>query len=150
MAAQGRAAAPNARAARISGVAFSVGGAIVVVGGVASILAGRPAVAHDLAPLSGLGDLTQRFGQTAPILSAAVAALLVVFVAGLLALRRLDATAASLELVVLGLVIVFSIGGALGRVGHATDGGVMGAAVAGLMGGTAVLAGGIVAVLGRE
>ena len=36
------------------------------------------------------------------------------------------------------------------RVGHATDGGVMGAAVACLMGGTAVLAGGIIAVLGRE
>ena len=150
MAAQRRAGTPNTRAARISGVAFSVGGAVVVLGGVASILVGQPAAAHDLAPVTGPEDLVQRFGQMAPIVSAAIAAALVVIVAGLLGLRRLQASAASMELMVLGLVIVFSIAGALGRVGHATHGGVMGAAVACLMGGTAVVAGGIVAVLGRE
>jgi hypothetical protein len=150
MAAQRPAAPPNARAARISGVTFSVGGAVVVIGGVISILAGSPAAAHDLAPVTGSADLIQRFGEMSPIVSAAFAALTVVGVAGLLGLRRLQAPAASVELAVLGLVIIFSIVGALGRVGHATDGGVMGAAVACLMGGTAVLAGGIIAVLGRE
>jgi hypothetical protein len=150
MAAHRTAAAPNIRAARISGVAFAVGGAVLVIGGVASILAGRPDAAHDLAPVTGPSDLVQRFGQMAPILSAAIAAGLVLVVAVLLGLRRLEASAASLELVVLGLVIAFSVIGALGRVGHATHGGVMGAAIACLMGGTAVVAGGIVAVLGRE
>jgi hypothetical protein len=143
-------AAAGGRAARISGAGFAVGGAVVVLCGVASILSGRPDVAHDLSPLTGPADLVARLGQTAPILSAAVAAALVVVVAGLLAFGRLQPAAAAVELLVLGLVIEICIGGAAGRIGHAVDGNVLGAAVACLMGGTAVVAGGIVAVLGRE
>jgi hypothetical protein len=143
-------AAPNARAARISGLAFAVGGAVVVIGGVVSILLGRPDAAHDLAPVTGPADLVGRFGQMAPVLAAATAALVVVVVAALLALRRLNPVAASVELLVLGLVIDLCIGGAAGHIGHATSGAVLGAAVACLMGGAAVVAGGIVASLGRE
>jgi len=143
-------AAPNARPARIRGVAFAVGGAVVVIGGVASILLGMPAAAHDLVPVTGPADVVGRFGQMAPILAAAVAAIVVVAVAAFLAARRLDPAAASIELLVLGLAIDLCIGGAAGRIGHATYGGVMGAAVACLMGGAAVVAGGIVASLGRE
>jgi hypothetical protein len=65
-------------------------------------------------------------------------------------MRRLESLAAAIELLVLGLVIVVCIGGAVGRIGHATDGGVLGSTVACLMGGTAVVAGGIIAVLGHE
>jgi hypothetical protein len=142
--------ARHMRAARISGAAFAAGGALVVVGGVASILSGTPSAAHDLAPLAGLTDVTGRFGQMAPVLSAAVAAIVVAAVAGLLVSRRLEPQAAAIELLVLGLAIDMCIGGAAGRIGHATDGGVLGAAVVCLMGGTAVVAGGIVAALGRE
>ena len=150
MAGQRPVAAPGGRAARISGGEFAVGGALLVLGGVASILAGRPEVAHDLAPLTGPADLVGRFGQMAPILAAAVAAALVVVVAGMLAFGRLQPLAAAIELLILGLVIEVCIGGAVGRIGHSTDGRVLGAAVACLMGGTAVVAGGIVAVLGHE
>lgn len=140
----------NARAARISGTAFAVGGAVVVLGGVISILAGRPDAAHDLAPIGGPSDVIARFGQMAPVLSAAVASIVVVAVAGLMALRRLTSQAAALELLVLGLMIDVCIAGAGGRIGHATDGAVLGAAVACLMGGSAVIGGAIVALLGRE
>lgn len=150
MAAQRPVAAPNARAARISGAAFAVGGAIVVIGGVASILSGRPEPAHDLPPLTGPGDLVARFGQIAPLLSAAVAAFVSVVVAGLLALRRLHPLAAALELLVLGVAVDVCIGGSVVRVGHAANGDVLGAAVACLMGGTAIVAGAIVGMLGRE
>jgi hypothetical protein len=150
MAVRRSAAAPNARAARISGVAFGVGGAIVVIGSVASILAGAPNAAHDLAPLAGPNDLVGRFAQMAPLLAAAVAAMVVIAVAGLLAARRLAARPASIELLILGLTIEVCIGGAVGRIGHSTDGGVLVSSVACLMGGTAVVAGGIIAVLGRE
>ncbi|MGA2513198.1 MAG: hypothetical protein ABSG37_06220 [Candidatus Limnocylindrales bacterium] len=150
MAAGRPASAPNARAARISGVAFAVGGAVVVIGGVVSILVGRPDAARDLAPVTGPADVVGHFGQMAPLLSAAVAAIVVVAVAALLALRRLDPAAASIELLVLGLAIELCVGGAAGRIGHATSGAVLGAAVACLMGGAAVVAGGIVAVLGRD
>jgi hypothetical protein len=143
-------AAPNARAARISGTAFVVGGAIVVVIGVASILLGTPNAAHDLTPIDSPADLVARFGQVAPLLSAAIAAIVALVVAMMMAVRRLAPVAAAIELVVLGLAIVVCVGGAGGRVGHASDGAVLGSAVACLMGGTAVLAGAIVAVLGRE
>ena len=142
--------APSARAARISAAAFGVGGAILVIVGVVSILAGRPHAAHDLAPLAGPSDLAGRFGQFAPILSAAVAAAVVLGVAGLLALKRLAPVAAALELLVLGLAIDACIGGAAVRIGHAADGSVLGAAVACMMGGVAVIAGGVIALLGRE
>lgn len=129
---------------------FGVGGATVVLVGVASILAGQPAAAHDLAPLTGPGDLVSRFGQMAPLLAAAVAAAVALGVAGLLALRRLHPVAAAIELLVLGAAIDVSIAGSVARIGHATNGDVMGAAVACVMGATAVIAGGIVGVLGRE
>ncbi|MGA3031200.1 MAG: hypothetical protein ABSE58_10805 [Candidatus Limnocylindrales bacterium] len=131
-------------------MAFAVGGAIVVIGGVASVLAGQPEAAHDLAPLATPGDLVARFGQMAPLLAAAVAAAVVIGVALLLALRRLDPVAAAIELLVLGAAIDVCIGGAAGRIGHATNGDVLGAAVTCVMGGTAVVAGGIVGVLSRE
>ncbi|MFI5258641.1 MAG: hypothetical protein ACHQ01_03405 [Candidatus Limnocylindrales bacterium] len=150
MAAYRPVAAPNARAARISGTAFAVGGAFLVIGGVASVLTGRPEAAHDLAPLTGAGDIVGRFGQMAPLLAAAVAAVVAIAVAGLLALRRLHPAAAAIELLVLGVAIDVCIGGSVSRIGHATNGAVLGAAVACVMGGTAVVAGGIVGVLGRE
>ena len=142
--------AGHVHAARISGAAFAVGGALAVIGGVASILSGTPGAAHDLAPLGVLTDITARFGQMAPVLTAAVAAIVAVVVAGLLASRRLEPQAAAIELLVLGLAIDMCILGATGRIGHAADGGVLGSAVVCLMGGTAVVAGGIVAALGRE
>lgn len=143
-------AAPNARAARISGAIFGLCGAVVVLGGVASILTGLPSVAHDLGPLTGPTDLGARFAQMAPVLSAAIAALVVVAVVGLTAMRRLVPDAAAMELLVLGMVIEGCIGGAIGRIGYSADGAVLGATVACLTGGAAVVAGGIVTVLGRE
>jgi hypothetical protein len=141
---------PNARAARISGAAFSLAGAAVVIVGVVSILAGSPNAAHDLAPLSGPGDLAGRFGQVAPVVSAAIAAAVAATIAVLLSMRRLAPLAAAVELLVLGLAIEACIGGAVGRIGHATDGAVLGSTVACLMGGTAIVAGGIITVLGHE
>jgi hypothetical protein len=150
MAAQRSTAALNARAARVSGAAFAIGGAVAVLCGVASILTGKPNAAHDLAPLAGPGDLAARFGQMAPMMSAVLGGLVVVVVAAMMVRRRLDSPAASFELLVLGLAIDVCIGGAAGRIGHSLDGGVLGSTVVCLMGGTAVVAGGIVAVLGRE
>ncbi len=142
--------APNARAARYSGAAFAIGGAAVVVAGVLSILTGSPNPAHDLTPLHGLGDIASRFGQVALVLSAAIAAAVAAVVAALLATNRLTPLAAAVELLILGLAIEVCIGAALGRVGYATDGSVLGSTIACLMGGTAVVAGGIIAVLGQE
>ena len=143
-------AAPNARAARISGVVFAMAGTVVVLGGVISILAGTPSAARDLAPLSGPGDVVTRFGQLGPLLAATAAALVAGVVAVLIAGRRLDPRAGSIELIVLGLAIDVCIGGAIGRVGHAMDGTVLPAAVVCLMGGSFLVAGGLVALLGRE
>ncbi len=150
MATERQVAAPNARAARSSGVLFAVAGVAAVLVGVSSILTGVPSVARDLAPLSGPGDVIARFGQMAPVLSAALAALVAGAIAVLLARRRLDPWAASIELIVLGLAIDVCIGGAIGRVGYAVDGTVLAAAVVCLMGGSSLVAGGIVALLGRE
>ena len=150
MTAEGTVAAPNTRAARISGVVFAMAGATAVLGGVISILTGIPRAARDLAPLSGRGDAIARFGQWEPLLAAMAAALVAAVVAVLLARRRLDPRAAAIELIVLGVAIDVCIVGAIGRVGHATDGTVMPAAVVCLMGGSFMLAGGIIAMLGRE
>ena len=150
MTAERTVAAPNTRAARISGVAFAMAGVAVVLGGVVSILTGIPRAARDLAPLSGRGDAIARLGQWDPLLAAMAAALVAGVVAVLLARRRLDPLAASIELIVLGLAVDVCIGGAIGRVGHATDGSVLPAAVVCLMGGSFMLAGGIIAMLGRE
>ncbi len=134
----------------MSGGGFAVGGAVVVIGGIASILAGTPGAAHDLAPLTGPADVVTRFGQVAPLLAAFAAAVVAVPIAGLIALRRLPPVAAALELLVLGLVIEVCIGGASGRVGHSTDGGVLYSTVACVMGGIAVIAGSIISMLGRD
>ena len=150
MTAQRPKVAPDARAARISSAAFAAGGAGAVFCGIASILTGTPNVAHDLAPVTGPADLLARIAQIAPIMSAALGAIVVLGIAAMLASTRLEPRAAALELLILGLAIDVCIGGATGRVGHATDGAVMGSAVVCLMGGTAVVAGGIIAVLGRE
>jgi hypothetical protein len=150
MAAQRPRTAPNARGARVSGAAFALGGAALVLIGIASILTGNPNAAHDLAPLIGARDLVGRFGQVAPVASAAIAAVVAGAVGVLLATKRLTPLAAATELLILGLAVDVCIGGATGRIGHATDGAVLGATVACLMGGTAILAGGIIAVLGHE
>ena len=150
MTAEQTVAAPNTRAARISGVVFAMAGATAVLGGVVSILTGIPRAARDLAPLSGRSDAIARFGQWEPLLAAMAAALVVGVVAVLLARRKLDPRAASIELIVLGLAIDVCIVAAIGRVGHTVHGSVMPAAVACLMGGSSILAGGIVAMLGRE
>jgi hypothetical protein len=71
-------------------------------------------------------------------------------VAVLVAARRLDALAAAIELLILGAVLEVCILGAIGRIGHATDGSVLGAAVVCVMGGAAVSAAGFVALLARE
>jgi len=142
--------APNARAARLSGAAFAIGGAGLVIAGAVSILTGSPSPAYDLAPMAGPADVFARFGQVAPVVAAAVASIVAVVVAALLALRRLEPLAAAIELAILGLAIAACIAGAAARVGYATDGSVLGSAVICLMGGTAVVAGGIIAVLGHE
>lgn len=149
-AAQRPVGASSARAALASAVGFACLGALFVLLGLVSILTATPAQAHDLAPLAGIGDITRRSGEVAPLLSATIAALVVVAVAVLLAARRLDALAAAVELLVLGLVIEGCVLGTVGRIGHATDGSVLGAAVVCMMGGTAVIASGIVALLARE
>jgi hypothetical protein len=150
MAAQRPRTAPNARGARVSGAAFALGGAALVLIGIAAALTGTPDAAHDLAPLTGPGDLFGRFGQVAPIVSAAIAAVVAGVVGVLFATKRLTPLAAAMELLILGMAVEMCIGGATGRIGHATDGAVLGATVACLMGGTAILAGGIIAVLGHE
>jgi len=142
--------AANARAARISGTLFAVFGAIAVLVGVGSVLLGVPVAAHDLAPVTGLGDATARLGQTAPVFSAGIAAIMAIVIAALLAGDRLAGLVAALELLVLGLAIVICVGGAVGRIGHAADGSVLVAAVVCLMGGVSVALGGVVAALGRE
>jgi len=142
--------APSARAARISGTAFAVAGAAAVVLGVISILAGVPSAAHDLVPLAGPSEVFGRFGETAPVLAAMLAAIVALGVAALMASGRLEPRAAAMELLILGPIVGVCIRSALGRVGYAADGGVMGATVVCLMGGMAVLAGGIVAFFGRE
>ena len=150
MAADPTVAAPNTRAARISAVVFAIAGATAVLGGVISILTGIPRAARDLAPLSGRGDAIARFGQWEPLLAAMAAALVAGVIAVLLARRKLDPRAASIELMVLGLAIDVCIVAAIGRVGHTVHGNVMPAAVVCLMGGSFMLVGGIVAMLGRE
>ena len=140
----------GARGALASATAFPVAGAFLVLLGSGSILAGQPAQAHDLAPLTGLKDLFDRFGEVAPLLSACIAATVAAAVALTVASRRLDAVAAALELLVLGAVVEACIIGSAGRIGHATDGTVLGAAVVCVMGGAAIFAGGIVALLARE
>lgn len=150
MAARRPVGASNAGAALASAVGFASLGGFLVLLGAASILAGNPARAHDLVPLGGVGDIPTRFGEVAPLVSATIAALVVWAVAVLVAARRLDALAAAVELLILGAVIQACILGAIGRIGHATDGSVLGATVVCLMGGTAVFAGGIVALLARE
>jgi hypothetical protein len=150
MAAQRPRTAPNARGARVSGAAFALSGAALVLIGIAAVLTGNPSPAHDLAPLTGPGDLFGRFGQVGPIVSAAIAALVAGVVGVLLATKRLTPLAAAIELLILGLAVEVCIGGATGRIGYATDGAVLGATVTCLMGGTAILAGGIIAVLGHE
>ena len=142
--------APIARAARVSGAVFALGGAGLVIAGTVSILVGRPTPAYDLAPLAGPADVVTRFGQVAPVVAAAIAAIVAAVVAALLAMRRLEPLAAAVELAILGLAIGACIAGAAARVGYATDGSVLGSTVACLMGGTAVVAGGIIAVLGHE
>ena len=143
-------AAPNARAARISGVVFAMAGTAVVLGGVISILTGTPTAARDLVPVSGPGDAVARFGQLGPLFAATAAALVAGVVAVLLAWRRLHPRAAAIELIVLGVAIDFCVGGAIRRVGYAADGTVLPAAVVCLMGGSFMVAGGLVALLGRE
>jgi hypothetical protein len=150
MAAQRPTAAPNARAARISGAVFASAGAIAVLAGVLSVLVGVPAQAHDLTPLAGPSDALSRFGEMAPLLSAGIAAIVAIGVAGLLVGRRLEPQAAATELFVLGIAIEVCIGAAAGRVGHAADGAVLTATVAGLMGGMGVVAGALISALGRE
>jgi hypothetical protein len=150
MAAGRRVAAPNAAAARTSGIVFALLGAAAVLGGVVSILLGLPSAAHDLAPLTGPGDAVARFGQIAPLVSAGIAALVAGWIAILTARRRLDPWAASLELLVLGIAVCACTAGAIGRVGHAANGDVLPAAVVCMMGGAALVAGGIVALLGHE
>lgn len=150
MTAQRQVAASSTRAALVSAVGFAGVGGLFVLLGAASIMTGTPAQAHDLAPLTGPGDIVSRFGEMAPLLSAIVAALVTGAVAVLVAARRLDALAAATELLILGVVIEVCVLGAVGRIGHSTDGSVLGAAVVCLMGGTAVFAGGIVALLARK
>jgi hypothetical protein len=142
--------APDARAVRISAAAFTVGGAIVLVAGVVSILIGWPTRAHDLAPMSGPGDLLGRVDQIAPLLSSVLAAAFALIVARLAVRKLLDPRAAAVQLLILGVVIDVCVAGAAGRVGHATDGSVLGAAVACLMGGAAVAVGGVMNLFGRE
>lgn len=149
MAAQRPAATSSARAALASAVAFAGFGGLLVLFGAWSILTGTPAQAHDLVPLSGIGDIPRRFGEVSPLLSAAIAAVVAGAVAVLAAARRLDSRAAALELLVLGAVVEVCVIGGVGRIGHATDGSVLGAAVVCLMGGTSVFAGGIVALLAQ-
>jgi hypothetical protein len=148
--AAGQRATPNAGAARVSGALFAVAGGLTVAVGAASILLGNPAAAHGLAPIAGPGDLVGRFAQLMPVASVGVAGVVAVVVAVLLMRRRLDPFAAALELLILGSAVDGVIAGVQSRVGYATDGSVMMATVAVLMGGSALIAGGIIALLGHR
>jgi len=150
MAAQRQRAAPNTQAARLSGVAFAWLGTSATLIAVVAILLGSPARAHDLAPITGLGDLTRRFGEIAPLTAACLAAVVAAIVAALVGSRRLDAVGGGLQLLVLGVAVDFCVLGAAGRVGHSVDGGVLAATLVCVAGGSAIAAGGIVALLGRE
>ncbi len=150
MAAQRRRAASSTQAARLSGVAFAWLGTIATLVAVIAILLGSPARAHDLAPLSGFGDLQRRFGEIAPLAAAFLASLVAAIVAAMVGSRRLDAVGGGLQLFVLGAVVDICILGAAGRIGHSVDGGVLAATLICVAGGSAIAAGGIVALLGRE
>jgi hypothetical protein len=143
-------AAANTQAARLSGVAFAWLGTLATVIAVIAILIGSPARAHDLAPLAGPGDISRRFGEIAPLVSAFVAAVVAAIVAALIGARRLDPVGGGFQLVVLGVAVDACVLGATGRVGHSIDGGVLGATLVCVAGGSAIIAGGIVALLGRE
>jgi hypothetical protein len=138
------------RQGRLSGLAFGTFGAALVLAGALSIATGVPSAARDLRPVGGLGDVTGRLGELLPLFSAVVAALVAASVAVLLATRKLRPSAASLELIVLGVAIEVCVLGAAGRIGYATDGSVLVAAVACLSGGVAVLAAGVVTALTGE
>jgi len=134
----------------MSAVAFAWVGTIATLVAAISILVGAPEQARDLAPLGGLGDLTRRFGEFAPIVAAMASGIVAAVVAAMIGSRRLDPVAGGLQLFVLGAVTVACVLGATGRVGHATDGSVMIATLCCVAGGAAIAAGGIVALLGRE
>jgi hypothetical protein len=141
---------PNTGAARLSAVVFTWLGAVALILAVFAILVGSPSKAYDLAPLGGLGDLTRRFGEFSPLVAASVAVVVASVVAAMVGARRLDPVAGGLQLVVLGGVAVACVLGEAGRIGHAADGGVLSATVVCVAGAAAVVAGGIVAMLGRE
>lgn len=141
--------AAAARAALLSSLVFAWAGAFLVLLGSLSILAGSPARAHDLAPLGSPADVLTRPAEVAPLITAEIAAVVAIVVAFAAALRRLDAVAVAVELLVLGIVIEACVLAASDRVGHTTDGGVMGAAVVCVMGGAAIFGSGIVAPLAR-
>jgi hypothetical protein len=131
-------------------VALAWLGTIATLVAVIAILLGSPARAHDLAPVTGLGDLERRFGEIAPLVAAFLAAMVAAIVAALIGSRRLDAVGGGLQLFVLGVAVDACVLGAAGRVGHSVDGGVLGATLVCVAGGAAIAAGGIVALLGRE
>jgi len=150
MAAHRRRAAANSQAARLSAVVFVWLGTVATLVAATAILLGKPDEAHDLLPIGGFGDLARRVGEFAPIVAALVAAVVAAVVVSFVGARRLDALFGGCELFVLGAVVVISILGMSGRIGHAADGSVLRATLACVAGGAAIAAGGIVALLGRE
>lgn len=150
MAAYRQRAATNTQAARLSAVAFAWLGTTATLIAVIAILVGNPTRAHDLAPLTGPGDVGRRFGEIAPLLAAAAAAVVAAVVAAFVGARRLDPIGGGIQLVVLGGAVVACILGVSGRVGHSVDGGVLITALLCVAGGSAISAGGIISLLGRE
>jgi hypothetical protein len=141
---------PNTQAARLSAVVFTWLGAVALILAVFAILVGSPAPAYDLAPLGGLGDLTRRFGEFSPLVAASVAVIVAAVIAAMIGARRLDPVAGGLQLVLLGGVAVACVLGESGRIGHTVDGGVLTPTVICVAAAAAVVAGGIVSMLGRE
>lgn len=150
MAAYRRRASTNTQAARLSAVVFAWFGAVAVLIAVLAILLGSPARAYDLAPLGGLHDLERRFGEISPLVAAALAGIVAAVVAALVGARRLDPIGGSAQLLVLGGVVLVCVIGESGRIGHSAEGGVLGATLLCVAGGSAIVAGGIVSLLGRE
>ena len=83
-------------------------------------------------------------------MAATVAGVVAAVVAAMVGARRLDPVGGGLQLIVLGGVAVGCVLAESGRIGHAVDGGVLGATLVCVAAGAAIAAGGIVAMLGRE
>ena len=135
---------------RFGALVIGLAGACLAAGAAVSILVGLPGAAHGLRPIHSVGEIFTRFRELAPVLSVAAAAVIAALVLTLQAGRRLRPVASAGELVVLGVLVILCVAGASGRIGYASDGRVLTAAVLAFAGGAAIVASGIVAALAES